>query len=486
MKYKNLIIIIIYLLICLIPVFFKTPFYDEAHSYMISQLSLSEIFNLTKIEGHPALWYLLNKIFCPNLSNYPYNILLLNWIIYCLLTLFIFFLSPFNLFAKILILFSYPFFQYYSTTSRPYGLSVLVLFILAYLYKNSITKKPFLFGISLFICTQLNVFCLFGAFAFYILTIIDFFKNKFNSKKAILIISVLFLLGLFLFLAQVFNLNIEQMRDLQQIEAFRQSFLKFIFPFYSVDFNINIFQNIFYWLVAITFYLSTFIFYKTSKHSFIFLSLTYLLTTIFFFNFYIGSFWHYFFYFIYLIIAYWISYEKFKDQKFLNYLFTIILFFLITPYSLFYSGKSYELETSHYKIMLEEIKNLNQNSKFFCFDYYSPFSAGVLPYLTKEKITIYDINFKPLNSFESLKMTFKNKNLTLDLDEFILNLDKNKKNYLINQATNLTKNCFKKENLEIIKNKGFIYKNKNHSLYFKNIKYFEGFDFAIYEIIQLN
>ena len=33
----------------------RIPFYDEAHSFLISQFSLKEIFYLARVEGHPIL-----------------------------------------------------------------------------------------------------------------------------------------------------------------------------------------------------------------------------------------------------------------------------------------------------------------------------------------------------------------------------------------------------------------------------------------------
>lgn len=67
----------------------RTPFFDEAYAYLISNLSIGEIFQLLKIEGHPILWYLILKLTTINTSFYPYNMLIANWIISAFLIIFV-------------------------------------------------------------------------------------------------------------------------------------------------------------------------------------------------------------------------------------------------------------------------------------------------------------------------------------------------------------------------------------------------------------
>ena len=90
----------------------RVPFFDEAYAYLISNLSIGEIFQLTRIEGHPMVWYLILKLTTINNNFYPYNILLTNWVISSILIVFFWKKAPFNNTIKFLITFSYK-----STTS---------------------------------------------------------------------------------------------------------------------------------------------------------------------------------------------------------------------------------------------------------------------------------------------------------------------------------------------------------------------------------
>ena len=55
--------IYIFAIITLIMTLNHTPFWDETHAFEIARLKLSQIFYLTRIEGHPILWYLILKPF---------------------------------------------------------------------------------------------------------------------------------------------------------------------------------------------------------------------------------------------------------------------------------------------------------------------------------------------------------------------------------------------------------------------------------------
>ena len=61
-KYLQKYALLIFALITLILIFTREPFFDEIHAYDIAYLKLNEIFYLTRIEGHPVLWYLFLKL----------------------------------------------------------------------------------------------------------------------------------------------------------------------------------------------------------------------------------------------------------------------------------------------------------------------------------------------------------------------------------------------------------------------------------------
>ena len=72
-KYLSKYGVIIFAIVTLILTFSRVPFWDETHAFDISCLKLSEIFQMTRIEGHTILWYLIVKPFA-NLNWYPYQI----------------------------------------------------------------------------------------------------------------------------------------------------------------------------------------------------------------------------------------------------------------------------------------------------------------------------------------------------------------------------------------------------------------------------
>lgn len=137
-----------FILITFLYVLFRVPFFDEAHAYIISQFPLNEIFQLTRIEGHSALWFLILKVVTIKNSFYPYSMLFFNWICSSVLVLFIWKYFPFNNFIKFLLTFNSIMLNYYSAVARPYTLGVLTLFIIVYMYKTKMCyKKPIVFSL---------------------------------------------------------------------------------------------------------------------------------------------------------------------------------------------------------------------------------------------------------------------------------------------------------------------------------------------------
>ena len=128
--------ILVFAIITLLIIFNRVPFWDETHAYEIARLKLSEIFYLTRIEGHTAFWYLILKPFS-NLKLYPYSMLIINWL-FCLTSIFILWKkAPFSPIIKTLITFSTPFLLYFATVARCYSIGILFLFLIP---ESSTTK----------------------------------------------------------------------------------------------------------------------------------------------------------------------------------------------------------------------------------------------------------------------------------------------------------------------------------------------------------
>ena len=125
---------------------FHEPWYDEAEAWQMARgASLHDlIFYIPHYEGHPALWYLILAI--PAKLGVPYEIglktiacaaaFLYGW-------LFLF-RSPFPKVIRYCLPFHYFFFYQYGVISRPYGLMVLCLLLMAMAFRDK-DQRPWRF-----------------------------------------------------------------------------------------------------------------------------------------------------------------------------------------------------------------------------------------------------------------------------------------------------------------------------------------------------
>ena len=458
----------------------RTPFFDEAYAYIISNLRISEILYLARIEGHPVLWYFLLKI--TDFNIYPNSMMILNWVIVSILIIFFWKKAPFSNLIKFLITFSYPFFNYFGVVARPYGLTVLAIFLLCYFYKFDI-KRPVLFSSLIVFCFNTTVMGMFGAFSFLCLFAYDIKNNVKNIEKKSLAASLIILFfGFLSLIIQFFNIQSPPLRPLETINQFLQNFVHFVY----LPIGDNIFQTLFFVIGCILFYFIPYILFKKSKKAFFFLYVIYSLMTLLFVKIYIGAMWHYYFYFIYFIAALWICWDKIEKNKVLNIFLIAFLILSLIPYSFYKKGKDVALDTSYYPLMLDKIVNNNElkNSKLFCLDWFSPFSAGLLPYLKKNNIKIYDLNGYDRTTLKSLELTSKYYNTPFFGDDFVKHLDKTKNNYLITQNYFFSQGFIAKK-MEFKNNKksnGFIYESEKVKIFFEIKEYYPNIPFSIYKI----
>ena len=173
--------------------------------------------------------------------------------------------------------------------------------------------------------------------------------------------------------------------------------------------------------------------FKKDSKTLIFAILNLIFLISFFGFIYIGNFWHYYFFFIILICTLWLSFEKIKNDKFLNIILAIFFLFSTSSFSFFNNGQAEKLQTKNYNKILKIITSNPEykKGKIFCNDIYSPLAPGILPYLKKEGITLFDTQNNDRTSFINFRNLQKNYNKNLELKNFVQYLDKNKKNYLM-------------------------------------------------------
>lgn len=423
---------IILVIVCFFMTMTRIPFYDEARAFVFSSFSINELLQITRIEGHQLTWYLLLKPLSKFIKLYPYTMLLLNWLISTMLVFFFWKKAPFSNIFKSLILLSYPFLCYYLIVVRPYSLTILFLFILTY-YLKDCTKKPIFYSFLLFICMNSTVIGAIGAFGFFLIFIKKLFKENFSKKNLIISTLILILGGLFL-LFQFANPQLPDKVESMNILIKNHLFYFFICPFKNM-FDKPIVHSIFQISSFILFYFTLFLFFKYKKDSLIFIISTYILLSLTFLYVYCGGCWHHFFYFVFYLISLWISWDEIKKIKIYKYFLTTFLFFAMFP--IFYTSNkeiSVLKETQNYSPILKRILSDKElkNSKLFCFEKNSYITPGLLPYLKKHNIYLYDMQGEKWGSFNSYMKTYSKKTVNDDkIRNFVIHLDKEKNNYLL-------------------------------------------------------
>ena len=110
---------------------------DELHAWDIASiLNPVEIIKLMPAEGHTFIWYYLLKPFTYFGFDFVYCLKYINWVFMLGAIYLVLRYSPFNIFIKTLIIFSYPFLNLYPVYGRPYGLGIFLLLILTVFFNQ--------------------------------------------------------------------------------------------------------------------------------------------------------------------------------------------------------------------------------------------------------------------------------------------------------------------------------------------------------------
>lgn len=162
------------------------PNHDEAHAWNIARhLSLSDIFTISKTEGHPFLWYyVLMPIAKPNLF-YPWSLYLLNYLLMLSAVFCLYKNAPFPLYLKYIITLSTPILLFYPSFARSYSLSILFLFLLIPLYPHR-HKKIKTYLITLILLANTNILGTITAIPFGLNILCESIKNKTNKTHLII------------------------------------------------------------------------------------------------------------------------------------------------------------------------------------------------------------------------------------------------------------------------------------------------------------
>ena len=132
----SLFLLLFYVVFTITAVFYHEPWRDELQAWLIArELSIPDLFHQMRYEGHFALWSLLLYPFA-HYGAELYWMGLLSCAFMIGAAYLLLFRSPFRLWTKVCLLFSFPMLYYFPVVSRPYALIPILLFGLAILYRK--------------------------------------------------------------------------------------------------------------------------------------------------------------------------------------------------------------------------------------------------------------------------------------------------------------------------------------------------------------
>ncbi|MBQ9246291.1 hypothetical protein IJ182_08500 [bacterium] len=298
---------------------------DEAQSWLISRdISYFNIFfTETKYEGHPFVWFFIEKTFINIFSSFTDSSNLYNWVF--LLPLFFssvgvylfLFKSKFPLCLKILVPFTFYIFYQYGVIARNHCLCFPMLAIIAAFYSKKF-EHPFIYILLLIINANISAYLYPISLVLIIFFIYESFQYEDKREKMkYLYFNIMGLFCLLLLAFQMYNpTDCYFWRGIDYSPEHLYEELKGIsniyFPQNDIDIEDGIsffFTLIFYFVLTISLYFCTMkVYCKNIKQIIFFLSLNipfFIICTYLY-----SSSWHYGYALVILIFTCWILTDK--------------------------------------------------------------------------------------------------------------------------------------------------------------------------------
>ena len=277
------------------------PWYDEAHAYILaSAMNTGNWLDMVRTEGHPLLWFLLLMPFAKLHWNYPYPMLLINYV-FCLASVFMVWKkSGFNVLLKIAVTFAGVFLFYFPIVARGYTVGIFFLFCLASMYKDKL-NHPILYPALIFLTFNTNIICAIGAAWFGLSFLFNMIKSNADISKKI--VSAVIITAA---VAVVFLPFVKTFGTAASVEDSAKQLNNFI-AFFSAYYYL---RAIIYSIILI---MTFWKFYKLPEISF--LLFTHGLLICLFAGFYPGYPHHFIFYFIYFVIFIWLYNNKYPNSE---------------------------------------------------------------------------------------------------------------------------------------------------------------------------
>ena len=458
----------VFIISTFILLFLREPFFDEAHAWMISKsFNLFELFKIEKLDGHLFIWHTILMPFAKNNLFYPYSMYIINWI-FCIIALIIFWnKAPFNLVEKTLITFSYPFFWYFSIVARCYSIGILFLFLILSFWRERL-KRPYLISSLLILLANTSAMALIGAFVLGLIFLFDLIKEK-DNKKIFYSLLILSAGAIVVFCQLSEGKPLDKTLD---IKGFIINIYYFLQLHITEKEIFSILTKAKFLICALLALFLPLCFFQNKKTLFFFFGTYSLLFGLFGFI-YFGHWWHYLFFFVYLIASIWLfrieNKKEFPLVKYFNFIFLLLLivYFLKT---IFFEAKNYTyVYNSNANLVADKIKEknlINKNSKVYTIGDFAEIATTINPYFKNLEIYNYDGQKRfTLKGYKTNMKPFIN--TKENVDKFADTLDKNKKNLAVLNANIKT----------ILPSKGIKY-----NIEYKKIYEDKNLEFLVYEI----
>ena len=181
----SIVITILYAILTLNTVLHHEVWADEAQAWQLCKyLSISELFNHLKNEGHPILFYLMVMPFAKLFPNIIF-MKLICWFFMSMSVFLLMYFSPFKIYSKLAIILSAGFIYFFPVLARNYSIIPFLVFWAAILY-NKQKEHPILYATIIALLTNTHIIMFFFSFClaiqFFYETIILNLKEKNNLK----------------------------------------------------------------------------------------------------------------------------------------------------------------------------------------------------------------------------------------------------------------------------------------------------------------
>ncbi len=188
-KYILFLVLVLYIVLVFVVGYYHEPWADEAQSWMLSKDNgFYEIFKETKFEGHPFVWFFIERTVIKFFSIFINPINLYNYLfllpLFCsVIGIYLFlYKSNFPLWIKTLCPFTFYIFYQYGIVARNHCLCFPMLAIIATFYQKRF-EHPYIYITLLIINANISAYLYVISCILLLFFIIDIIKDKLKNRS---------------------------------------------------------------------------------------------------------------------------------------------------------------------------------------------------------------------------------------------------------------------------------------------------------------